>query len=146
MRATLSWPQEALTAAATMLTDSAALAIQRRMKRIMFVLWSESKDSGLHGPPYDIADRDLLWNEAELKKRSATACWVWMMSSVTGPITNDARLAATTWTSSGTPVTAASAAATSARCPSAQRAASIRPSMIPRVSGPWRLAKSRLAR
>jgi hypothetical protein len=68
-----------------------------------------------------------------LKKRSATACWVSTIPSVTGPIAKDARLAATIWTSSGTPVTAASAAATSARFASAQRAASASPLMTSRV-------------
>ena len=80
-----------------------------------------------------------------LKKRSATPCWVAMMSSVIGPTAKDERLAATVWMSTGMPVTALSDLATSSRCDSAHAAVEVVTSMICCRVGPWLFAKSRLA-
>ena len=82
----------------------------------------------------DFGIRPSLW------KRSATPCWVATMSSVTGPTTKFARLAAMVWISRGTPVTAASDLATSSRlAPTAETqsvALSIQPTESPDTAAP----------
>src|SRR3954451_14732994 len=52
-----------------MLTDSTALVIQRRMKRVIFRVLSriDAWISGLGRPPDDVANRYRLWNQAGLE-------------------------------------------------------------------------------
>src|SRR6266702_3326219 len=54
-----------------MLTDSTALVIQRRTKRVMTssgLIMIAGMRSGLGVTPDDVADRDLLWDQAELEE------------------------------------------------------------------------------
>src|SRR5882724_10571112 len=52
-----------------MLTDSTALVIQRRMKRVMMTSSAlVFRISGLRVTPDDVADHDLLRNQAELEE------------------------------------------------------------------------------